>query len=99
MDARTAYERLRELQVIDVREQEELEEGFIEGAVNIPLYQLGYRISELEAAKPVLTVCQTGQRSAEAAEMLASNGFEAHNLDGGMWGWKMRRLPVVEPGS
>ena len=97
MDARTAFDSLGDLQVVDVREPDELEEGFIEGAVNIPLYQLGYTISQLDPGKPILTVCETGQRSAEAAALLASNGFDAHNLDGGMWGWKMRRLPVVEP--
>jgi rhodanese-related sulfurtransferase len=95
MDARSAYEKLSELQVVDVREEAELEDGSIEGAINIPLYELPYRMPELSKAKPVLTVCETGDRSSRAAELLEGSGFESFNLEGGMWGWKMRRLPVV----
>ena len=99
MDARSALERISELQIIDVRDPDELEAGFIEGALNIPLPELPARIAEISAGKPVLAVCETGQRSYDAAEYLEAHGFKAHNLEGGMWGWNLRGLPVVEGGG
>src|SRR5918999_4178160 len=99
MDARSARKRLSELQVVDVRNPDELEAGFIEGAVNIPLPELSARLGDLGTDRPILAVCETGQRSSEAAEYLEAQGFEAHNLEGGMWGWNLRNLPVVRPGD
>ena len=99
MDARSARKRLSELQVVDVRNPDELEAGFIEGAVNIPLPELSARLGDLGTDRPILAVCETGQRSSEAAEYLETQGFEAHNLEGGMWGWNLRNLPVVRPGE
>lgn len=99
MDARSALERLSKLQVVDVRNPDELEGGYIEGAVNIPLPELPLRIGQLDPEQPILAVCETGQRSYEAAELLESHGFTAHNLEGGMWGWNLRNLPVVMPGE
>ena len=87
------------MQVVDVRNPDELEAGFIEGAVNIPLPELAARMGDLASDRPILAVCETGQRSYEAAELLESQGFEAHNLEGGMWGWNLRNLPVLKPGD
>ncbi len=99
MDARSALKRLAELQIVDVRNPDELEAGFIQGAVNIPLPELTARVGDLSSDRPILAVCETGQRSFEAAEFLESQGFEAHNLEGGMWGWNLRNLPVMMPGE
>jgi rhodanese-related sulfurtransferase len=99
VDAVTASGRLDEMTVVDVREDYEVEEGHIPGALHIPLGQLGYRHFEVDRSRPVLLVCETGQRSEAAQQMLAAQGFDAHNLDAGMWGWRLRRLPVVVPGE
>lgn len=97
MDAPTARKKLGELQIVDVRSPDELDTGYIEGAVNIPLPELSRRLGELDGTRPVLAVCETGTRSQDAAEILEAAGFEAHNLDSGMWGWNLRGLPVVQP--
>lgn len=97
MDAPTALKRRAELQIVDVRNPPELDTGYIEGAVNIPLPQLSVRLAELDSSRAVLAVCETGSRSQDAAAILEQNGFEAHNLDSGMWGWNLRGLPVVQP--
>ncbi|HEX2054804.1 MAG TPA: rhodanese-like domain-containing protein [Actinomycetota bacterium] len=99
MDALTAAKKLDEMLVVDVREFYEVDEGHIPGIVHIPLGALGHQHFGLDRSRPVLLVCETGQRSGEAAEFLAAQGFDAHNLDGGMWGWRLRRLPVVVPGE
>ncbi|HEX2179149.1 MAG TPA: rhodanese-like domain-containing protein [Actinomycetota bacterium] len=101
MDAVTAAGKLEEMLVIDVREAYEVEEGHLPGAVHIPIGQLGFRLFDLDNSRPVLVVCETGQRSGTGQELLTAHGFDAHNLDGGMWGWRLRKLPVVipEPGD
>ncbi|HEX2259666.1 MAG TPA: rhodanese-like domain-containing protein [Actinomycetota bacterium] len=95
MDAVSAFEQLENLQVVDVREPAELEGGRIEGSLNIPLGELPYRLTEIDESRRVLTVCETGDRSSQAAQMLKEQGFDSENLDGGMWGWTLRRYPVI----
>lgn len=78
--------------VIDVREPDELEGelGHIEGAVDIPVGELPRRLDELEAYRDraVVAVCRGGGRSATAAAILSSAGFErVYALRGGMLHW------------
>ncbi len=72
-------------QLVDVREPDEVAEGTLPGAVNIPLGQLAERISELDASRRVVVLCRSGGRSTMASELLTSAGFgDVVNLDGGM---------------
>lgn len=73
-----------DLNVIDVREDFEVEHGTIPGAVHIPLGEIPDRTAELDAAKPYIVVCKGGVRSANACEYLAAQGFDVTNLEGGM---------------
>lgn len=97
MDAVTASKQLDQMLIIDVREAYEVEEGHLPGAVHIPIGQLSYRLYDLDRTRPILVVCETGQRSGTGEEILKDSGFDAHNLDAGMWGWRLRNLPVVIP--
>jgi len=101
MDPQTVADRLGEVQLIDVRYESEWRAGRLEGAVNIPEDDLPDRVGELDQSRPVVTVCRAGTRSADAAEWLRSQGFEAESLDGGMLSWKWAGLPIdgtiVEP--
>lgn len=62
-----ANERRNSATIVDVREDEEVANGVTPGAVHIPLGQLGARTGELDAGRPVITVCAGGGRSARAA--------------------------------
>lgn len=73
-----------DLNVIDVREDFEVENGTIPGAVHIPLGEIPNRVEELDASKPYILVCKGGVRSANACEFLADKGFDVTNLEGGM---------------
>lgn len=73
-----------DLNVIDVRENFEVEEGMIPGAVHIPLGSIPERTGELDASKPYIVVCKAGGRSASACDYLAAQGFDVTNLEGGM---------------
>jgi len=74
---------------LDVREPDELEEGRIAGAVNIPLGSVDRRIAELSDRRPVLTYCAAGERSTTAASILERHGIEPiANLAGGYGAWR-----------
>jgi rhodanese-related sulfurtransferase len=93
MDPRTAQECLDELVLLDVREPWEWQAGRIEGAVHVPMWELPSRLSELSADRPILCVCRTGHRSEEVARWLRTQGFDAHNLTGGLADWAASGLP------
>ncbi|RYG73488.1 CoA-disulfide reductase [Lentibacillus lipolyticus] len=69
--------------LIDVRNPYELEQGFIDGAINIPLDDLRNRLNELPANETIYVYCQAGLRGYMASRILDENGFHAINLDGG----------------
>ena len=95
MDAQTVADQLDRLQLVDVRYASEWQVGHVEGAVNIPEEDLADRVGELDRDRPVVTVCRAGTRSADAAEWLRGQGFDAQSLDGGMLSWKWAGLPVT----
>ena len=83
--------------MLDVREAAEYEKGHVLAARNIPLGELEARSAELEKhkAKPVIVVCDTGNRSARAAAALRKKGFEqVFTLGGGIGAWQQAGLPV-----
>ncbi|MEM8922386.1 MAG: rhodanese-like domain-containing protein [Actinomycetota bacterium] len=72
-------------QLVDVREPDEVAEGTLPGAVNIPLGTLGERLGELDPARRVIVLCRSGGRSTQAGELLTASGFDdVVNLEGGM---------------
>lgn len=75
------------IQVIDVREDEEVEIGKISRAIHIPLNQVPARTDELDQNKTLVLVCRSGRRSHHAAEYLHSLGYEVLNMEGGMLKW------------
>ena len=90
-------ERVPDVQLIDVREHDEFNGplGRIHGAVLIPLAELPKRAAELSRERPVVTVCRSGARSAQAAVMLQKAGFaDIANLAGGMLRWHAEGHPV-----
>ncbi|MGG3522269.1 rhodanese-like domain-containing protein [Bacillus pseudomycoides] len=76
------------LHVIDVREVEEVMEGKIPGAIQIPLGLLEFRMHELDKNKEYIMVCRSGGRSSRAVQFLESYGFGVINMTGGMLDWE-----------
>ncbi len=87
-----------EVEVLDVREAGELDDpelGRIEGARHVPLGELSGRASELPQDRPIVAVCRSGKRSAQATVILRRAGIErVANLKGGMINWNAHALPV-----
>lgn len=78
--------------VLDVREPEELADGTIAGAVNVPMDEVAGRLHELPPDRDIVVVCHLGGRSAFITAMLNGKGFDrAVNLTGGMDAWLERR--------
>ena len=70
--------------IVDVRTRAEYQGGHIKGSVNIPLQNLADNLAKLKKAKPIITCCASGMRSASAKGILTSHGFtEVYN--GGGW--------------
>lgn len=82
------------LHVLDVREPVEWAHGHIDGAVHIPLMELGHRLDEVPTGR-TLVVCKIGGRSAQAVAWLGQQGRDVVNLDGGMIGWAEAGRPMV----
>jgi rhodanese-related sulfurtransferase len=86
-----------EIQMIDVREQWELDICRIAGSLNIPLATLPAALDELNREQPVAVICHHGMRSQQAAEFLAANGFSRiMNLQGGIEAWATQVDPAMQ---
>ena len=94
MDPATLAREMSRFQVVDVRYPNEWEAGHIDGAVHIPGDYIFDRVGELDPTRPVVTMCRSGSRSAEAAKDLASEGFDVQNLEGGIDAWVAEGLPI-----
>ena len=83
-----ARDRLSEgAQLVDVRYDDEWEEGHIPGAVHIPLSKIRERGHELDHDHQVVVYCRSGRRSQVGAMLLAQAGFTAFSMDGGILEW------------
>jgi len=82
--------------MLDVREPNEWDAGHIPGATLIPLGQLSSRLAEVPRDRMVATVCRSGNRSAQARDILVAAGFSAvTSMAGGMNDWVAAGLEVV----
>ena len=85
------------VQIIDVREAVEFNGplGHIRGAKLIPLGELAARAGELSRERPIIAVCRSGARSAQATVILQRAGFsDTANLAGGMLRWRAHGHPA-----
>lgn len=84
--------------ILDVRTEDEFNEGFIANAINIDIHRGQDFVNEIEAldkSKNYYVYCRSGMRSAKACEIMYQLGFEnAYNLIGGITEWEGE---VVEP--
>ncbi|HJQ33587.1 MAG TPA: molybdopterin-synthase adenylyltransferase MoeB [Pyrinomonadaceae bacterium] len=90
-------ERGDDLQLIDVREQNEYDIARIPGTKLIPLGQVTQRMDEIEEGRETVVHCKGGVRSARAIEALTRAGFKGKlvNLKGGITAWSNEVDPSV----
>ena len=77
--------------ILDVRTEDEWNDGFIEHAINIDIYKgqgFIYAVEELDKSKNYYVYCKAGGRSQQACDIMNQLGFEnTYNLVGGMLQW------------
>ncbi|WP_088068842.1 rhodanese-like domain-containing protein [Gottfriedia luciferensis] len=73
--------------IIDVREADEVANGKIPGAIHIPLGLVEFKMADLNKSNEYIVVCHAGGRSSRAVEFLESHGFNVINMTGGMLAW------------
>ena len=83
--------------LIDVRERDERDNGYIAGSRNIPYRLLSLSGAEVPTDRPVVTICESGARAGIAASILAAKGIDARPvLEGGLDAWAARGGQMVE---
>ena len=91
-----------QMQVLDVREIIEWDEGHIGNARSMSFKQLSERIEDLELIRdqPISVVCVEGMRSSTGCSILLANRFErVNNVTGGMSAWSAAGLPSAKDGA
>ena len=84
--------------LLDVREPDEYSAGHAPNAKLVPLGQLSSRLQELATYKdkPIVVMCRSGRRSAQAVSILKDAGFsQVSNVQGGIQSWESAGLEVV----
>lgn len=78
-----------DIQIIDVREDNEVAIGRIPNSVHIPLGQVLNRMDEIDPNRETVVHCKMGGRSARAIDALQRSGFKGKlvNLKEGIIGW------------
>jgi len=83
--------------LIDVRERDERDGGYIAGSRNIPYHLLARGCAEIPGEGLIVTICETGARAAIAASLLAGRGLDARPLlGGGVSSWTAQGGRTVE---
>lgn len=73
----------KDMFILDVRTDEEFNEGNVENSINIPLDSLRERLNEIDKNKKIYIICQIGLRGYIAQRILEQNGYDTLNLSGG----------------
>lgn len=86
-----------DIQLIDVREDNEVAIARIPNAIHIPMAQVFNRIDEIDPNRETVVHCKGGGRSARVIDALQRSGFKGKliNLKGGILGWSNEVDPSV----
>ncbi len=94
-EAQNLIESRKDMLLIDVRGQDELSEGYIEGSTLMPLWAIIKGTQRPPQNKPILLICAVGGRSLALGKLMSKNGWnEIYNLKGGINAWKKAKLPL-----
>ncbi len=96
IDMNTFKDVMEEVQIIDVRNATEYNDGHIPGAENIFVGHLSRNLDKISKEQPVVIHCQSGDRSSIAYSLLARNGFNnVRNYAGGMKEWLKEQTQML----
>ena len=100
VDVDALHARRDDVQVLDVREPREFDEGHIPGSVNVPYHDVAGVPAGIDPAQPVAVICSSGQRAAVAASLLQAGGADhvIHVSGGGVGTWRKRGWEFTQRG-
>ncbi|WP_044894453.1 rhodanese-like domain-containing protein [Bacillus alveayuensis] len=75
------------LNLIDVREDEEVAQGMIPGAKHIKMGDIPNRLDEFNKDEEYIFICRSGARSGNVCRYLQDMGYKVYNMAGGMLAW------------
>ena len=88
------------LQILDVRSDDEWQQGRIPTATHRFLPYLEEHLDEFKKERPIATFCGSGYRASIAAGLLQRHGFkEVFNVPGSMKAWKAAGYETCKPRS
>ncbi len=96
-NAKKLLEENKEITILDVRTEEEFNEGHIPNAVNMDVqdHLFKQKVNTLDKEKIYLVHCRSGMRSCAAIEMMDSQGFtNIYHLHQGFLEWEESGLPT-----
>ena len=82
--------------LIDVRENNEIIQAAIEGAIHIPMSLFNPSLIPIKDDKKIIFLCTHGIRSLQVSNYLIAQGIikDAYNLSGGLAAWIQEGLPI-----
>ena len=87
----------KHLSLVDVRSDNEVAYGVIEGALHLPLHLLPIKADELDKDVHTIFYCRSGARSAQACAFMAAKGHDnVYNLRGGIIAWTQSGLALAK---
>jgi rhodanese-related sulfurtransferase len=89
----------KDMFILDVRTDEEFNEGNVENSINIPLDSLRERLDEIDKNKKIYIICQIGLRGYIAQRILEQNGYDTLNLSGGYRLYKAAETDTNQEGT
>ncbi|WP_409251717.1 rhodanese-like domain-containing protein [Bacillus sp. SCS-153A] len=81
------------LEMVDVREDEEVEEGMIPQAKHIKMGEIPESLDKFDKDKEYILICRSGNRSGKVSQFLHEKGYKVVNMEGGMLAWEGETQP------
>ncbi len=78
----------KNLELVDVREDEEVEQGMIPGAKHIRMGDIPANMDYFDDEKEYIFICRSGRRSENVCYYMQDQGYKVRNMAGGMLEWK-----------
>ncbi|MFC4182656.1 rhodanese-like domain-containing protein [Saccharococcus thermophilus] len=92
-EVKEKLERGEKLNIVDVREDEEVALGMIPGAKHIKMGEIPSRLDEFNKEEEYIFVCRSGRRSENVCYYLQELGYRVRNMVGGMLEWEGDTVP------
>ena len=86
-ELKSKLEQGEKLELVDVREDEEVAEGMIQGAEHIRMGDIPANLDYFDKDKEYIFICRSSRRSENVCYYLQEQGYKVRNMIGGMMNW------------